>query len=240
MDVSESMITAFDPERIKAFDAQDVSEQWFAVVEALGFPYAMPEQVRHIAAELIKRPDVNRADLTRAYPFELFSVLSWAVDGLPPDSQQGIYSFFPGLTEALECARVRYGEREMLIACGVDPLKPTEAMIEALHPAKIKTALHPDRFKAVAKVFGLDDLKPDEAGGVVHAVTESYSEDERAQLVREHTAEIWTLLTTATSPYPETVERVAAKFPGLREAFEAAADRYGYAAMLNADGTSIH
>lgn len=240
MDVSESMITAFDPDRIKAFEASDTGEQWFACVEALGFPYATPEQVGEIAAKLIERPDAIRADLARAYPFEVFAILGWASHGLPEETRNEIYSHFPGLLEALECARARYGERALLIACGVDPLKPSEAMIEALKPDSIKTAIHPDRLKAAAKVLGLDDLKPEQTGSVVHTITETYSEDDRAELVRNHTAEIWTLIAAATLPYPEAVSTVVDKFPGLFETFNAASDRYGLAEMLKAEGTTIH
>lgn len=238
--VTESMISAFAPERIEGFNVLDIESQWFACVDPLGFPYATPDDVGVIAADLIQRPDKERAKLAGAHPLELFTVLAWASNGLDESDRADIYASFPGLSETLDAARNRFGMDALLKACAFDPANPTDQMIAALRPENIATSIHPERWKRAVAVIGTPDLKPEQAGAAVYQITQTLSLSERAALVRNHTAEIWTLLDIATLPYPASRESVAEKFPGITEAFNAAVNRYGVSAMWQASVVTWH
>lgn len=117
---------------------------------------------------------------------------------------------------------------------------PSKEMIEALRPDRVKQATDYAGWQALANSFGMPDAQPDQALSMVHYLIENISIEERAQIAQEQALEVFCLLSFAYEYHPEISTDITEQFPGLREAFEGAADRYGDAAMMDATGITIH
>lgn len=117
---------------------------------------------------------------------------------------------------------------------------PSQAMIEALNPEYIANAIAPEQWGRTAESLGHPDLAPGYAPDVVNLFIAYVPIEERAQMVRDCVAEVFTLVSMAREIHPEISLDVLEEFPGLREAFEAASTHYGDAAMLRAIGFTVH
>ncbi|MEQ8322192.1 MAG: hypothetical protein RH946_18170 [Rhodospirillales bacterium] len=117
---------------------------------------------------------------------------------------------------------------------------PSQEMIESLNPAYLARAIAPEQWERTAASLGHPDLDPMHAPEIVEIFIRYVPIEERARLVRDYVAELFTLLSMAREVEPRTSLDVVQEFPGLEETFYAATEKYGASEVLRAIGLPIH